>query len=131
MSTFTNNNHISRQKFLERRSAKPSGDPCHGDLSPWSQGEKGVAAQAGPIRASLLDSRKRSASLLTEAVTFNPEPALQPGPASPQRVYSRGEATLTACPVALALAFLSLPLPPSLPLCLSDQPLDKHAHKQG
>ena len=36
VSTFTNNNHISRQKFLERRSAKPSGDPCHGDLSPWS-----------------------------------------------------------------------------------------------
>ena len=52
----------------------------HGDLSLWSQVEKGVAAQAGPIRASLLDSCKRPAPLLTEVVNFNPETAQPPGP---------------------------------------------------
>lgn len=91
----------------------------HGDLSLWSQVEKGVAAQAGPIRASLLDSCKRSASLLTEVVNFNPETVQPPGPASPQRIYGRGEAKLTTCSVALALAFISLCLSLSLHLFLS------------
>ena len=90
----------------------------HGDLSLWSQVEKGVAAQAGPIRASLLDSCKRPASLLTEVVNFNPETVQPPGPPHLRgftaKVRPNSQPVLWLWPW---LSFLRLSL--SLPLFLS------------